>query len=343
MSKRFRENEEHISGSDKIFDIHYLDLFVLLENYKEDYFHFFEYAIENGYNIERKNRYGDSLLTCATINNVYQIVEFLISKGANIEHRDNDNMNALLISIDINEVNSEEQNHEEPVNELTKLLIETYKKLGLDTNCIDVDGNTPLINAVQRNNKELVKYLINEGKANIEHKNKDGNNALILSIFKNKSYTIHDQNDSVEDINDITKILLEKYKELELCVDCEDKNNNTPLSLAIVILKNTALVKMLLECGANVHHSYKNSALYMAIDTVNLIKITEAIIAYGADVNYVDKHNRTPLAYAVAIGLDKNNYMVQLLLKNGAKEKYYDRNGVFHSFHRFLNPDDKSS
>jgi ankyrin repeat protein len=366
-------DDESVSHKPKKLPITFLNFFALVENYSDNLLHFFEFAINHGYGVETKNSLGDTLLTHAVKHNAYSLVKYLLSKtDANINHRNNDNLNALLLSIsinecykDINELIEELPNNpdyegqnvydilddldpnqaiveeDEPVpyvNEITKLLVEKYKALGLDLNCTDSNGNNPLILAIARtNNKALVEYLINEGRANIEHRNKHNFNALLFSIPYNRIYEEYACSDErvyerVDDVSEITKILLETYKKLNISIDCIDDDGNTPLFLAIKNNENTSLVKLFLKYGANVNHRNKENqnALYLSIDTVNVVSITREVIEYGADVNEVDEYGHTPLSYAIRSSDDPGSYMIEVLINNGAKLTYYDKEGNFH-------------
>jgi ankyrin repeat protein len=364
-------DEESVSHTPKKLCINFLNLFAIVENYNDSLLHVFEFALNRGYNIETQNENGDTLLTYAVKNGVYSLVQFLLTKGgANIEHRNNDNLNALLLSIytnecykDINELIedmeekiedidenkaiTEEDKPDPYVSEITKLLVEKYKELGLDLNCTDTNGDTPLIISVNAiKNKALVEYLLNEGRANIEHRNNDKLNALFLSIPNNRIYEEFACSDErvderVDDISDITKILLKKYEELKLSVDCVDEDGNTPLYVAIKSNESNSLVKLFFKYGANVNHRNKENenALILAIDTVNVLSIVRSVIESGADVNYVDEEGNTPLSYAIQRSSDKGDYMIEILIEYGAKVRYYDKNGDYYDLREYVHPD----
>jgi ankyrin repeat protein len=262
----------------------------------------------------------------------------LIEELPNNPDYEDQNVYDILENLDPNQIIEVEDKPEPYVNKITKLLIEKYKELGLDLNCTDDNGNNSLILAVTRtNNKALVEYLINEGRANIEHRNKHNFNALLFSVPNNRIYEEYACTDErvyerVDDVNDITKILLETYKKLNISIDCVDDDGNTPLFLAIKDNENTSLVKLFLKYGANVNHKNKENknALRLAIDTVNVLSIIEEVIEYGADVNEVDEYGHSPLSYAILSSDDPGSYMIEVLINNGAKLTYYDKEGNCH-------------
>jgi ankyrin repeat protein len=256
MAKRFRDNFKltvDISFSNDV------DLFCLLDNYNEKNLHNFKYFINKGFDIETQDENEDTLLTYAVKKNILQVVEFLLDNNANIEHRNKDGLNALLLSIPGNVV------HE----------------------CWDPE--TCIEN---------------------EHRN----------------------------INKITKVLLEKYKQLGISIDCEDKEENTPLLLAIKETRNTFLVKLLLTYGADVHHRNKENknALLLTIDSINLCEVAEELIKHGADINYEEEDGTTPLLLAIQ---NCSSYMLHVLLDNDVDIDYINKNRMYPLAEVLLNQD----
>lgn len=256
MSKRAREN------FNLTIDISFSlenDLFCLLDNYNEKNLHNFKYFINKGFDIETQDENEDTLLTYAVKKNILQVVEFLLDNNANVEHRNKDNLNALLLSIPHNVA------HE----------------------CWDPET------CVEN-----------------EHR----------------------------DISKITKVLLEKYKQLDISIDCEDKEGNTPLLLAIKDNRNTFLVKLLLTYGADVHHRNKENknALLLTIDTINLCEVAEELIKHGADINFEEEDGTTPLLLAIK---NCSSYMLHVLLDNDVEIDYVNKNRIYPLAEVLLNQD----
>jgi ankyrin repeat protein len=256
MAKRFRENYKviiNISISEEI------DLFCLLDDYQEKFLYHFTYFINKGFDVETKDENGDTLLTYAVKKNVLQVVEFLVDKGANIEHRNNDNLNALLLSLQHNTIHD----------------------------CWDPETSLE---------------------------------------------------DEENDISKITRLLLEKYKQLGISIDCEDNDGNTPLLLSIEENRNTSLAKLLLFYGADVHHRNKENknALLLTIDSINLIGIAEELIKYGADINLEEENGTTPLLLAIE---NCSKYMLYVLLDNEVDVDYINKNRDYPLAEALLNID----
>lgn len=256
MSKRLRESCKvtiNISISSEI------DLFCLLDNYQEKFLQNFTYFVNKGFDIETQDENGDTLLTYAVKKNVLQIVKFLVEKGANIEHKNKDNLNALLLSLPHNTV------HE----------------------------------------------------------------------YWDPETSIEDKEN---DISKITRLLLEKYKQLGITIDCEDKDGNTPLLLSIKENRNTSLAKLMLLYGADVHHrnNENENALLLTINSINLIGIAEELIKYGADINLEEEDGTTPLLLAIH---NCSKYMFYVLLDNEVDVDYINKNRIYPLAELLLNND----
>ena len=125
-------------------------------------------------NINLTNKNGDSPLIIACDHNRKKIVNFLIEKGANIIHRNNDNESALDI------VRNKEN---EDYHEIETMLIDS----GADSNIPKEDGDTLLTSACKREDLEEVKKLIKHG-FNIDAKNRNGDTPLIIACkYGNKN------------------------------------------------------------------------------------------------------------------------------------------------------------
>lgn len=128
------------------------------------------------------DRNGRSLLHHAVIEGAFDLAEFLISNGANVDSRDENGETSLHFA-------AREQNVE-----IAKLLILS----GADVNARDIHGNTPLARAVFSScGKREVIDLLNQSGANRDLKNAHGVSSLdlaktisnydILSFFNDKT------------------------------------------------------------------------------------------------------------------------------------------------------------
>lgn len=213
---------------------------------------------------------------------------------------------------------------------------------GFDVETKDENGDTLLTYAVKKNVLQVVDFLVNESNANIEHRNNDNLNALLLSLQHNTIHEHWDPETSLEDeendVSKITRLLLEKYKQLGISIDCEDNDGNTPLLLSIKENRNTSLAKLLLFYGADVHHRNKGNknALLLTIDSINLIGIAEELIKYGADINLEEEDGTTPLLLTIE---NCSKYMLYVLLDNEVDVDYINKNRNYPLAEALLNID----
>ncbi|WP_342226360.1 ankyrin repeat domain-containing protein [Rickettsia endosymbiont of Urophora cardui] len=167
----------------------------------------------------------------------------------------------------------------------TRLLIEK----GANVNAQDTKGNTALYYAIKKNDKAVIKLLIEEG-ANLS--------PIHLAIKNNNT--------------DICKLLIEKGAN----VNAQDTKGNTALYYAIK-KNDKAVIKLLIEEGANLNiHNYDgDSPIHLAIKNNNT-DICKLLIEKGANVNAQDAKGNTPVIIATAI---KNKELVNDLIDVNAK------------------------
>ena len=178
-----------------------------------------------------------------------------------------------------------------------------------------------------------------------EMSKKDLDKALIIAIRRNKSEEVSNLLQAGADGNqtityeagirdfdlDITTSLLEyavKYCNVEVVKNllAEFKGDNINEILLIAVIKNcSAVVKELIEAGADVNYVDRNgrTALLEAANEARPAVARELITA-GADVNYIDKYNNTALLEAVKRGCLS---VVKELVKAGADVNYVNSSG----------------
>lgn len=130
-----------------------------------------------------------------------QLAQILLKYGADINMRDNLCRNCLFYLL-----NSEKDD----ILEFLSFLI----KNDVNVNEVDLDGNSPLIIAVNKNMKQILRMLLANG-ANVDHKVSDsGNTALHIAV----------QSCDIE----VVQIILSYRPNLGIV----NKNNETPIELA---------------------------------------------------------------------------------------------------------------
>ena len=181
--------------------------------------------IENGANVNAKNDDGDTPLLLAIRNGNDDISELLIEKGAHFNAKGRYGNTPLLLATRMNNTK---------ISILLIELISNFKKYLEDDPAIDAldrVNSTPLLNAIDKGNIDIVESLI-DNHAKVNAINHDGHIPLLEAI-KNGN-------------NDIIKLLIDNGAD----VNAKDKYGDTPLSLAIEN-DNNDIRELLIKKGAN--------------------------------------------------------------------------------------------
>lgn len=178
------------------------------------------------------------------------------------------------------------------ISEKNMVFLKYLVENGANINERDLEGFTPLLNAVYYNFVDGVEFLIKIG-APIDD-NSDGQTPLILATRQG--------NDK------IIKILVENGAD----VNKSDKHGNTPLHLSTKA-GNLKGVKLLIKYGANINaiHIGWTALIYSVYN--RHADMSRYLLDNGSDVNAGSKHYRG--IFDVADFTDKN--MVKLLIENG--------------------------
>jgi ankyrin repeat protein len=247
--------------------------------------------------------------------NKVQAMTILLRHNANISLVDAKQCNALHVACKMNHF------------EMVQLLLPH-----LSLNSRDKGGRTPFLCAAKRRsgNMQLIKFLLESG-SNINDHNLKGNTALHYSILH----------------TDVTLLetLLDLGERYNLDLNANTNNGNTPLHLASTVgffrgaelllakgaatnVRNhdtvfpfylaaryghTAIVDLFLE--RNPEEALCRSALYCAAKGGHK-DIIQKLIARGITVNFLKKHNFTPLHRAAEKGSED---VVRILLRNKAE------------------------
>jgi len=175
---------------------------------------------------------------------------------------------------------------------MVKLLIDNHANV----NIADIGGNTPLLMAFIKNNREIIKLLIDNG-ANVNIADIDGNTPLITAIGK--------------EYFNIVELMIDKNANVNIA----NANGTTPLLLA-VYNNNIEIIKLLIHKGAHVNIATTdgNTPLFVAVNNNN-IETIKLLIDKGAHVNIADINGNTPLLLAV---INNNIEILKLLIDKGA-------------------------
>ncbi len=181
--------------------------------------------LNQGADVDHRDRNGRTALTSASLNNYVDIVKLLIEKGADVNFKTELRLTALMVAskyghteivrlliesnANINHKDIYERTaliyaSREGRKEVVKLLIEK----GADVNCKDKWRETSLIYASSGGYIDTVKLLIEKG-ANINYKTNSSNTELLRLSDNIRNIEDKKRNDSIE----IAYILIKKIKD----------------------------------------------------------------------------------------------------------------------------------
>lgn len=183
-----------------------------------------------------------------------------------------------------------------------QLMIENNKEL---INQKNNEGETPLICAAEDGHEDIIKLLLDNG-AKLNLTNNEGLNALMIAAINNE------EKESLEVLLDNQnvnlKLLEAKSKENKTVLDYANENENSKIKE--IILNKINSLKNVNE------HIYSTENLIKAIQTGNIDFIHGVIKNKKELINKKGLDDWTPLM--VASSQNKNEKIVELLLKNGA-------------------------
>ena len=224
-----------------------------------------EYLVENGADVNAKDRQNKTAMIHASESGRLEMVKCLVKNGADVNAKDNLNDTALMAA--------SFNGHLETV----KYLVEN----GAQLNAKREDGVTELMYASERGHLEMVKYLVEKG-ANVN----------ATDIFNRTASTMASERGHLE----IVKRLVEKGAEFDVHATYE--NGMTAL-MQVSENDHLEMVRYLVENGAKVNGAgkYGRTALILASKKGHL-EIVKYLLQNGADVNATDDNGKTALDYA---------------------------------------------
>ena len=223
-----------------------------------------KYLVEHGADIDNNWMVmGQTPLFFAISNNNLDCVEYLLSKGANIEATDSTKRTPLMYAM----------------CNLNNKLAEIILRHGANVNAIGLDNRTPPIFAALNDNYEGLKMLV-QHKCNLDIVSNRGETALILGVIRGNI--------------EIIRLLLENGANPNI----KNQSGNTAISIS----KTDEITKILICGGAdpNVHDKKGISPLITAIKNSN-DSLVQFLLAHGADPNFGDIKQNTPLLYAISL------------------------------------------
>lgn len=252
---------------------------------------------------------GNTPLVTAASNQNSAIMSLLIERGADVNMRSKYGLSALDMACINGDI------------EKAKILLPHINNI----NEANAKGMTPLVYAVNQNNPELIRFLIEKG-ADPTLKAVDGSDALYAAIYKDNAEIIPllyrpDQTYSYKlklglfypDIENLNPLLLASLFNKENAVKFFlDKHNlmdvdslgNTSL---IYAANNSRILEAILAKNSTlqfVEHQNRRgqSALHKAIENGN-IECAKILLKYGHNLLTPDSNNKTPFQIACAKSL----------------------------------------
>ena len=243
----------------------------------------------------------ETMLTIASYNGYYDIVDYLIQKGANVHLRNGNNNNALInasmsghadeakLLLDSGaKINARGNSGKTALHFAAQNRHPEVVKLLVDNNCCidpqDDYNRTPLLYASWSGNPELIKALVDKG-ANVNCA-ATGNYTILHNLSWGKNA-------------DAMKIVLEAGADANI----QNEDGELPLHNAVFSGNNEA-VELLLGYtkDINLHEShYGNTPLHLAAKNGDLVSY-KVLTKAGADQNAVNNNNQKPIYYAERYG-----------------------------------------
>lgn len=250
--------------------------------------------IENGYSVNKKDKYGITPLQLAADSGYKDIVKLLIKKGARVNETNNANIAPIHLAASNGHVNT------------VKLLI----KYGADVNIQDEDEKTPLCFAVEYGHTKVI-ALLKENGAGVKVDN--GKELISFHSINSSTTPLHNAVQS-GDINKVKQLIADGYS-----VNEKDKDGRTPRNIAVEN-GHMNIFELLVNNGGdanitdNVHNTLGRTRLHNAAEYGDIDKVKE-LITNGVNIDIEDDVLTTPLHLAARNG---HSQMATLLIRNKA-------------------------
>lgn len=246
-----------------------------------------KFLIEQGAYIEAKNDEGRTPFHLSMDYQPLKVIEYLISQKVDIYTKNNNGLNVLHATVIANGERDRKEN-----------AIYLLKNSQININEVDYAGLSVLYYAIQynKNDLELIKLLIEEYKADLYLKTKNGFNILHYAV-QTKNF-------------ELIKYIVEKRGGITK----EDKEDFQLLS-RIVKTAKVDILNYFIRQGINLQFIYPDgNSILNSIEHI-AVNIAEIFLKNGANVNAKDAAGKTSLYYFARA---KKWKVIELLIKYGA-------------------------
>ena len=263
--------------------------------------------------LNHKNNAGYTALWFAIRNKKHNIAKLLIKSGAKYAN--------ILI-------NAVKDHNEDDVSALIEAGADIYSQ--------DDKGNTPLMIAVENNNEDMVKILVNHAYITtsptsnptlnpisnlisyLDKKNNDDKTALMIALEKKKNN------------NNVVKLLIKHIQDYTTDEYITDELKNLPVLVIAIFKEHVQIVKMLIDAGADINDKFQFydddeeltpldaaiNSLNSDIDNDDTQAIVKILITAGGNITiYPDGDGTTALMQAT---INKHEDIVKSLIQRAA-------------------------
>lgn len=313
--------------------------------------------VEKGVNINQKD---ERPLSKASESGNLEIVQYLLQTGKNSQGTLNDALwelcdarpkpDTLKIAQLLLEYGAQVNSHagfynttplhgaaEKGPLELVKLLVSK----GAKVNAVDKEFSMPLAKAVQADNLEIAKFLLEQGAdKTINHSDTEFQTAIFKARSAKMAQLLIANGANVSDRDkkglsvllhavanyldfDLLKVLLQNGAD----INAQDKSGTTALLQAVRYpyeRDDKNCVQFLLENGANANVANNQGETPLLV--AEKLEVLQALLAHGADVNAQNEDGQTALIHIARI-YDPKGEKTKWLLEHGADVNIRDKKG----------------